>query len=201
MSSGEIILCSSGQCAPGVAKRLKPGAAMAFIRTAAMPEADRSWLEAEREVFVRAGLEVIDIDVLDEAARRALCSSDMVFLGGGNTFYLLAQLRESGFDRLLKELHSKGKLIIGESAGALVLGPTIEPVRYIDDPARAPGLRDFSGLNLISFFPAVHFCREEYAAQYQDILQHVFLLNLAVLALRDRDFAVVSGDRLELRTA
>jgi dipeptidase E len=60
---------------------------------------------------------------------------------------LLDELRKSRFDELLIRMHRAGKILIGESAGALVLGPTIEPIRFIDEPERAPELSEFTGLS------------------------------------------------------
>src|SRR6476660_3481039 len=55
---------------------------------------------------------------------------DAVYIGGGNTFGLLAELRKSGFDRYLREFACRGKAIFGGSAGAVVLGRDIRTVNY-----------------------------------------------------------------------
>jgi dipeptidase E len=98
-------------------------------------------------------------------------------------------------------MHRAGKILIGESAGALVLGPTIEPIRFIDEPERAPELADFAGLGLFPFFTAVHFGRPEYLDQYASITQTAFSLKLPVLALRDADSALMRRGLIELRAS
>jgi dipeptidase E len=57
---------------------------------------------------------------------------DAVFIGGGNTFNLLAELQRSGFDRHLKTFIQHGKPVCGGSAGAIVLGRDIRTARHFD---------------------------------------------------------------------
>ena len=71
---------------------------------------------------------------------------DAVYIGGGNTFGLLAELRKSGFDRYLREFACRGKAIYGGSAGAAVLGRDIRTVNYLDQ--NEVGLVDMKGLDL-----------------------------------------------------
>ena len=138
---------------------------------------------------------------LNASTQNLLQQSDAIFLGGGNTFTLLSEIRRSGFDDLLLQLHRGGKILIGESAGALVLGPTIEPIRFIDEPEKAPELNDFRGLGLFHFFPAVHFGRAEFLGHYASIALSAFTMNIPVITLRDTDSLSISQGRMELRTA
>ena len=71
---------------------------------------------------------------------------DGVYIGGGNTFVLLDELRRSGFDTHLAEFARRGKAIYGGSAGAAVLGRDIRTVTYLD--RNDVGLMETNGLNL-----------------------------------------------------
>ncbi|MFA6511482.1 MAG: Type 1 glutamine amidotransferase-like domain-containing protein, partial [Candidatus Paceibacterota bacterium] len=51
---------------------------------------------------------------------------NIIHVEGGNTFYLLKVIRETGFADTLKELLNEGKVYIGTSAGSYVVCPTIE---------------------------------------------------------------------------
>jgi dipeptidase E len=199
--SGDIILCSSELAVANAIKDLRKSSSIAFIRTASKVCSDIGWLEAERAILVGAGFYVTDVFDLDASTRNVLEQADVIFLGGGNTFTLLSEVRRSGFDELLRELHRSGKILIGESAGALVLGPTIDPIRFIDEPDRAPELTDFRGLGLFDFFPAVHFGRAEFRDHYAAIALSAFTMNIPVIALRDADSLLISQGRLELRTS
>lgn len=67
------------------------------------------------------GLEDADYNPV---TNKILKDSQVIFLGGGNTFHFLYWLRRRNLIEKLKEL-STSKIIIGVSAGALVLTPNI----------------------------------------------------------------------------
>ncbi len=70
-----------------------------------------------------------------------------IYVGGGNTFYLLKELRESGFlGRLIKAI-KKGIPYYGGSAGAIICGKSIEPSFFHDE--NFVGLKDFRGFGLV----------------------------------------------------
>jgi dipeptidase E len=73
-----------------------------------------------------------------------------IYIGGGNTFSLLAQLQESGFKNSLKEYALKGKPVYGGSAGAIVLGHDIHNARHFD--INEAGFKELEGLNLAEGF-------------------------------------------------
>jgi dipeptidase E len=72
---------------------------------------------------------------------------DGLYIGGGNTFSLLAELRASGFDAHLKAYAQGGKPVYGGSAGAVLLGRDIQIVSHMDH--NDAGLTDTSGLDLV----------------------------------------------------
>lgn len=51
--------------------------------------------------------------------KERLLSSDIIFVGGGNTRSMLALWREWGVDKVLKEAYGKGIVLAGVSAGAI----------------------------------------------------------------------------------
>jgi hypothetical protein len=96
-----------------------------------------------------ASLGVQDADAwmdLNRAAPRDLFAYDAVYLEGGNTFYLLHQLRAHGLDQALDEFARAGRPLYGSGAGAIVLGYDISSAEHVDD--NALGLADRSGLDL-----------------------------------------------------
>lgn len=68
-----------------------------------------------------------------------------IYIGGGNTFYLLNELRSSGFLEVLKEFIELDVPIYGGSAGAIILGKSI----LTSSDQNKINLKDSSGLNLI----------------------------------------------------
>ncbi|MFN8486170.1 MAG: Type 1 glutamine amidotransferase-like domain-containing protein [Caldilineaceae bacterium] len=55
-----------------------------------------------------------------------------VYIGGGNTYSLLAQLLESGFAQHLVDYVQGGGAIYGGSAGAVILGKDLRTITHLD---------------------------------------------------------------------
>ena len=83
---------------------------------------------------------------LSEHQTNELEMFNAVYIGGGNTFGLLAELREIGFDRYLMAYVRRGKPVYGGSVGAAVLGRDIRTVNHIDH--NKAGLAETTGLDL-----------------------------------------------------
>ncbi len=71
---------------------------------------------------------------------------DAIFIGGGNTFDLLHQLRSRGFANALVSFASADRVVYGGSAGAIILGRDIASCIHYDQ--NRIGLTDTSGLDL-----------------------------------------------------
>ena len=71
-----------------------------------------------------------------------------VFIGGGNTYKLLKELRESKFDQKLIAYLDNGGTVYGGSAGAMIFGRTIETEMHTG--SRNHGLADLSGLDQLN---------------------------------------------------
>ena len=73
-----------------------------------------------------------------------------VFIGGGNTFKLLKEIKDAGFDTKLIEYLAQGGFLYGGSAGAIICGNSIEAAYYGDSSdVNDVGLEDLTGLNLL----------------------------------------------------
>jgi dipeptidase E len=70
-----------------------------------------------------------------------------VFIGGGNTYSLLHQLRTTGFDEAIGDFARRGGVVYGGSAGAIVMGWDIGTCAHLD--TNEVGLTDTSGLDLL----------------------------------------------------
>jgi len=128
------------------------------------------YIERSKELLTRKGIEFEDLDLdgkTENDLREILSNFDGVFVNGGSTFYLLKSVRESGFDKVLKELLPNGFIYIGSSAGSYIACPTIEMALWKhQDKYHHYDLKDFTGMNLVPFLITAH-----YEPTYDEILR------------------------------
>ncbi|GGH72636.1 putative peptidase Lmo0363 [Paenibacillus silvae] len=177
------------------------GRRVTFIPTAAATESYDAYVHAGREALEKWGLIVEDLEVstaTPEEVTSKLQQSDLIYVSGGNTFFLLQELRRSGADLLIQSHIQEGKIYIGESAGSIILAPDIAYVKAMDDCAAAPELSDYRGLNAVDFYPVPHvgcFPFVESAAQviaeYESTLPLVPITNAQVIVVNGEQHRIV----------
>ncbi|WEV65248.1 MULTISPECIES: Type 1 glutamine amidotransferase-like domain-containing protein [unclassified Bifidobacterium] len=128
-------------------------------RIAYIPAADDHELSRWFRPLVRLamrlnGFRVRTVDLattMRDEVKRSLAASDVIWVGGGNSFHLLHELKRSGAGRVIASLVHAGKPYVGVSAGAVVAAPDISYIEPMDDRAVAADLDDTAGLNLVDF--------------------------------------------------
>ncbi len=177
-----------------------PSMKVAFIPTAADMYDTKPWMDADRQALVDLGMEVEDLDIKDkneEELYKFLSKKDIIFVSGGNTFYLLYYAEKSGFDKVIVKLIDEGKIYIGSSAGSVIAGPTIEPVKVFDDPDEAPNLKSFESFGLIDLVILPHYGKEKHEQEFQSILKD-WSGKVKLQLLRDDEAVLVKEDNFKL---
>ncbi len=79
--------------------------------------------------------------------------SDLIFLGGGNTFYFLKHLKKAGVFPHFKKFLEKGGVVCGLSAGAIVLTPHVHTATFphFDRDENPFGMKNLSAMRLVNF--------------------------------------------------
>lgn len=164
-----ILLTSAGMNVKEEILKILPKPAsqikLAHIITASKAEKNISYLEKDKEKMLGAGFQVEDIDIegkTEKELRDLLGSKDIIYVQGGSAFYLLKCVRESGFDKVVKDLINKGAIYIGVSAGSYVACPTIEAAGWKHLDKNIVGLTDLVAMNLVPFLITAHYNRLKY---------------------------------------
>ena len=142
---------------------------LAHIITASKVEDDISYVRKDTLEMEKLGFNIEEIDIEgknEEEIRALLENKDVIYVQGGNTFYLMKHVKESGFDRVVKELIGKGVVYIGVSAGSYIACPTIEAANWKHADRNVVNLKDLTGMNLVPFLLSAHFNPE-----YADVLR------------------------------
>jgi len=164
----KLFLCSHFSSVGSLIKEEIENKKVAFIPTASLREGYTGYVGSARKLFKKLGAIVTEIDISTEAystIQSVFEEADVIYFTGGNSFFLMDQLRKTGTDGLLKKELANGKLMIGESAGAIICAPSIQYIEQMDEKPEDYSQEDDAGLDLIDFYAAVetHFSQAGHA--------------------------------------
>ena len=172
-----------------------------FIPTATNVDEYKKYIHLTQKVFEDFGYEVENFDISvfpEEVAKEKLLEAEIIFISGGNTFYLLQELKKKNLISYLKERIGKGLIYIGESAGSVITAPNIEYASVMDDKTLAEELDDYTGLNLVDFYVVPHFEEEPFVESsrkivelYKDKLDLKLINNKEIILVENDDFKIV----------
>jgi peptidase E len=124
-----------------------------------MQERQEIKIEELKKVGFRS---VTPFDAADPLPPDTLDRFDALYMRGGNTFFILKTIRETGFDHQIVSFILRGGAYVGSSAGSIILGPDIAVAGEMG-PYSDPNdleLRATKGLNLVPFAIVPHYVPE-----------------------------------------
>ncbi|MFH1187766.1 MAG: Type 1 glutamine amidotransferase-like domain-containing protein [bacterium] len=133
---------------------------IAYIITASKKVNDTSYIERHRQKMDELNFSYTEIDIAgksEDELKKALDGHDIVMVEGGNTFYLLKAVRESGFTNVIEELIEKGVVYVGSSAGSYITCPSIVMATWSNRGFDRCGITDYSAMNLVPFLIKAHY--------------------------------------------
>jgi peptidase E len=137
---------------------------VAFITTAAKPQENLDYVKKDWDIMKdEMGFNVEEVDIegkKENEVMKLLELKDIIFVEGGNAFYLLKAMRGCNFEKVIRKLLKWGKVYIGSSAGSMVAGRTIKTAGWKNADKNIVGLKNLKGLNLVPFDIFVHYQSE-----------------------------------------
>ena len=133
---------------------------IAYINTASKKVFDDNYAKNHRQKMNDLNFSFTNIDIagLDEnKLKKALDGHNIILVEGGNTYYLLKAVRESGFDKIIKDLISQGVVYIGSSAGSYIACPSIIMSTWTERGFDRFGITDYTAMNLVPFLIKAHY--------------------------------------------
>lgn len=138
-----------------------------FIPTASDVEDGKEWIVKSMDDLAAVGLNPIWYPLRfksHEQVTAELADADLIWVNGGNTFYLLDVARRCGFMDVVNDLVvSKGVKYGGVSAGTILASPTIEAAGWeaLDGDENVVGLKDLTSFGFVDFVTHVHYQPEQ----------------------------------------
>lgn len=145
-----------------------------FIDTASKVEDYTGYIDEAYETLFNLDYHVDTLDIAssdDKTSRHQIQHAEIIFIAGGNTFYLLENIKSKNLDQLLIDKINTGTPYIGESAGAIILSPDITYVKTMDDPKLAPNLETYTGLGVTQFSTLPHYLDTPFENETNDIFK------------------------------
>jgi len=180
--------------------RLPSELKVAFVPTAGKILTDNWFVAEDRNKLVALGFKVIDVNLEGKTKNQLLEEMndiDIIFVAGGNTFYLLQETRKSGFDQIIKSFVGKGGIYIGSSAGTLIAGPSIELAKDIDNQKEAPELTSHDGLGLVDFVVLPHYDDLDFRDKIDQNLQKYKDYKYRIIKISDNQAIKVNENSFE----
>lgn len=199
----KMLLVSMFQNVTGILKKVEPelkNKTVTYIPTASKAEKLGFFVKIGKWTLRRLGLTVDELDIYSasyETAKSKLEKNDIIYVAGGNTFYLLQELKRTGTDKLLADEINKGKLYIGESAGAILTAPDIGYSAEMDNVGKAPDLKDYSGLNVVDFYVEPHYKNWEMGKAAQIIIDK-YSESLDLKVINDKQAIFIDNDKVKI---
>jgi len=156
------------------------------------------WVSESEGSLTRDGAQVESIDLRQWRDTRAdlrakLANKDIIWLCGGNGFYLTWILRETGADEIIKELVRAGTVYAGWSAGAVVAGPTLRFFEPLEDLSVVPAMVH-DGLGLTDLVTLPHYDMPEFGAGMKEAERHLNEAGFTTVPLIESQAIVIDGE-------
>ncbi len=137
----------------------------------------------------------VDIPYTKTVLHEAL-NSDLIFLGGGNTFYFLKHLKKAGMFKHFTKFLERGGVLCGLSAGAIVLTPHVHTASFphFDRDENPWDMKNLSAMRVVNFEFFPHYKNSKrYDAE---LLHHSKKSKLPLYACADGGGIVIEGEQI-----
>ncbi|WP_347047753.1 Type 1 glutamine amidotransferase-like domain-containing protein [Bacteroides fragilis] len=181
------------------------GKIIAFIPTASLTESIRFYVKTGKKALEKLGMIVEEVEITqfsNEEISSILHKCDYIYITGGNTFFLLQELKRKGVDKIISEQVKSGKLYIGESAGAIIASPDTEYMKNVNfDPIeKAPELEDYSSLGLVDFYTIPHYGNFPFKKKGEKVIQ-LYNEKLQLIPISNKQAIFIEDSNIQIKDA
>ncbi|HEY1074709.1 MAG TPA: Type 1 glutamine amidotransferase-like domain-containing protein [Patescibacteria group bacterium] len=167
-----ILLTSSGLSSNPVRKAFievmkdRPKGPVALVTTASPRKEKSPWTQMAQQEFLDLGFEQVDFVDIKAEPKFDFSPYQIIFVCGGNTFYLQKYSRLAGFEATVRMHLANGGTYMGESAGSIIATPTTRLANTVAPDPNEVKTVNFTGFKLVPFEIFPHY-EKQYEAELQ----------------------------------
>lgn len=146
-------------------------------------------------------IDIPNIEMVNSATEileKNLSDYSVIFIGGGNTFKLLNDLKISGAFEKIREYIRNNGIVFGGSAGAIIFGKNLKSCAL--DDMNEVNLKDISGFDVLNGYSLL--CHYTNRTKEKDEESRKYLLKLSkqerIIALPEEDTIFINGNDIEI---
>lgn len=171
-----------------------------FINTSLCDKAHSNleWHYTNKAKMEAVGFRFIEYDITGKTNTQIssdLSHFDVMYVEGGNSYYLLQESQKNGFGEFIRKRVGEGMIYISTSAGSVIAGPDIEAVRQDKRAILAPELQGTKGFGLVNFVPMLHWGQEDRRELYNGYrIEHIYNEDYPYILITDHQYIEVCDD-------
>ena len=177
-----------------------------FITTPVEGDSDQddlSWVEEERVGLRNNGFNIFDYSITGKKLsdiKYDLSDIEVLYIAGGNEFYLKEKSNESGFENFVKAFVDSGKIYIGTSCGSIIMGRNMSPLQKLSDLKTLSKPVDTSGFGIVEFTILPHWGSKEFTDRWlnNESFNLMYKSNTKLIALNNYEYVEVLGDKYRI---
>ena len=147
------------------------------------------WIKSNFKIFQFNKFEIVK--GLHELKNKKINDYSGIYIGGGNTYKLLKDLKVSGFLKVLTKYVNSGGIVYGGSAGAIIFGREI----LTANDSNEVKITDFKGLNKVGQFSIYcHYSNNE----KKKVEKYVQKNEIPVIALPEKTGMIIDKDKVKI---
>ncbi len=166
------------------------------------PHTDLEWHYRNKRSMEDIGMVFDEYNIAGKSEKQInadLSKYEIMYVEGGNSYYLLQESQKNNFGSYVKERVEDGMIYIGTSAGSVIMGPDIEPVRREETTPLAPDLQGTEAFNIVNFVVMPHWGGDEYRHLYNDYrIKHIYNEEHPYILINDSQYIEVVGDKYQI---
>ncbi len=178
------------------------GKKVEIIPTASLKEETDIHVKKAVEIYKKLNLNIEIMELTEhteEVLKNRIKNTDFLHVSGGNTFFLLQEIKRKNLIEFIRERIDSGMVYVGESAGTLITCPDIFYADDMDNKSLASELKNTRGLDIIPFYPLPHYQNEPFAEIVEKTLVK-YDCKLKLFPFSNNEAIVVDGEEMDVVT-